>query len=467
VNSPISIIDSEIKGNIDFGNALFKKPLDFRGSTFSGQHLNFKISEFASDIDFSEAKFRCTADLSGARFDGRMSSLKTIWSEGTNFDKIICNGYALFRGSEFQRRFSLKGAQMMDHVDFEDCSFNGEAYFSNSVFEKKANFLAVRFADFIELKGARFNESAIFIRSRFHEIADFSGAQFANDTKFYHASFANSADFSEAKFDVETDFRKCVFDGFIDFSSASFLGVALFDEAQFNKAARFTNSTFIKNASFSDAYFDRDANFGGSRFASILNLTNVTFNELALPWDVIDGRIIYDKATQLSLINNYKKLGWTRDYKNSYYNFMEDKRASEPFGYAKILYTISWIYWGYGTKMYNPIAYIFSSALIFAVIYYSLVHFKWAKVVEKSNQSGCERCPWAKTNEEPKGELSFKEALIFSMKNLLPMEKPDNFKIEYAHIGKIIWIEIAVFGFISAHFVNYLLEQVQSYFKPP
>lgn len=467
VNSPISIIDSGIKGNIDFGNAHFKKPLDFRGSTFSGQHLNLKISEFASYIDFSGAKIGCAADLSGARFDGGMSSLKTTWSEGANFDKIICNGHALFRESEFQRGFSLRGAHMMDHVDFEDCSFNGEAYFSNSAFEKDATFLAARFAEFTELKGARFDQSAIFTRSRFHEIADFSGAQFANDTKFYYASFANSADFSKAKFDVKTDFRKSVFDGFADFSSTSFLGVALFDEAQFNKAARFANSTFIKNASFSDAYFDRDANFGASRFASMLNLTNATFNELALPWNVIDGRIIYDKATQLSLINNYKKLGWTRDYKNSYYNYREEKRISEPLGYAKALDTISLFYWGYGTKMYNPVAYILSSALIFAFIFYSLVRFKWAKVVKKSSQSGCERCPWAKTEEVHNGELPFKEALIFSMKNLLPMEKPDDFRIKYAHIGKIIWIEIAVFGFLSAHFVNYLLEQVQSYFKPP
>lgn len=465
VNSPISIIDSDIKGNLDFGNAIFKRSLDFKGSKFSGQNINFRNSEFDSPIDISGAKFACTASFSGAKFNKGISSVKTIWSEGANLDKIICKGDTSFRESEFQKIFSLKGAHLED-VDFEDCNFNGEAYFSNSIFKNDVNFLAARFADFTDLSGVRFEKFATFTRSRFDDIVDFSRAKFANETKFYYASFANSANFCQARFYAKTDFRKCVFDGYTDFSSASFLGVALFDESQFNKATRFTNSTFQKNTSFSETYFDRGAYFEASGFGSMLDITNATFSELALPWDAIDGRIIYDKATQLSLIDNYKKLGWTGDYRKSYYRYKEEKRISEPLGYAKALDTISWIYWGYGTKMYNPVAYIFSSALIFAFIYYGLVRLKWAEVVKKSSPSGCERCPWAKTEEETHGDLSFKKALIFSIKTILPMEKPDDFKINYAHIGKIIWIEIAVFGFLAAHFVNYLLEQILSYFKP-
>jgi hypothetical protein len=469
VNSSISIINSEIKGDMDFGNAFFQKSLAFEGSTFSGEHVNFRNSEFVSDIDFSGAKFNCMADFSGAKIKGSMAFVKTRWLERAIFDKIICKEDARFRNDVFQSTLSLKDAVMDGSVDFKDCQFNKEVSLSNSAFKDSANFLGASFSGLAELKGTTFSKPAIFSRSRFDEIADFSDAQFATGTTFFYAKFANTAKFANARFLGETDFRKCGFDGFADFSSASFFGDARFEEAQFSKAARFKDSSFSQNASFHEAYFDRDAYFEGARFASKLNLTNATFGRLLLPWGTISGNIVYDKATQLSLINNYKNLGWTQDYKNSYYEYREKKRISEPFGIPKLLDTISWVYWGYGTKPYNPLAYIFAFALIFACIYYGLVHFKHAKVVRKSGQHGCEKCPWTNEEglEESKCELSFKEALIFSSRILLLMEKPDDFEIEYAHIGKIVWIERAVFGFLVVPYIDSLLSELQSYFKPP
>jgi len=470
VNSSISIINSEIKGNMDFGNAFFQKSLAFEGSTFSGDYVNFRNSEFASDIDFSGAEFNCMADFSGAKIKGSMAFVKTKWSEGAIFDKIMCKEDATFRNNVFQSTLSLKDAVMNGSVDFKDCQFNKEVSLSNSAFMDNVNFLAASFSGLAEFKGTTFHKPAIFSRSRFDEIADFSEASFANDATFFYARFANTAKFANARFLGETDFRKCGFGGFADFSSASFFGDARFEEVQFSKAARFKDSSFKENASFNEAYFDRDAYFEGARFASKLNLTNATFGKLLLPWGAISGSIVYDKATQLSLINNYKNLGWTQDYKNSYYDYREKKRISEPFGLPKLLDTISWIYWGYGTKPYNPLAYIFAFALIFACIYYGLVHFKHAKVVRKIGQPGCEKCPWAKKEdnlEEADCILSFKEALIFSSRILLLMEKPDDFEIEYAHIGKIIWIERAVFGFLVVPYIDSLLSELQSYFKPP
>jgi hypothetical protein len=71
--------------------------------------------------------------------------------------------------------------------------------------------------------------------------------------------------------------------------------------------------------------------------------------------------------------------------------------------------------------------------------------------------------------DEPKGEFPFETALIFSFKTLLPLEKTDedDLKIEYAYIGKIVWIEMALCGYLAASFINYLTEQVYSYFKLP
>jgi hypothetical protein len=53
------------------------------------------------------------------------------------------------------------------------------------------------------------------------------------------------------------------------------------------------------------------------------------------------------------------------------------------------------------------------------------------------------------------------------MRDVGLIEKPDNFEIKYAHIDKIIWIERAVFGFLVVPYINYLINEMQSYFKPP
>jgi hypothetical protein len=97
-------------------------------------------------------------------------------------------------------------------------------------------------------------------------------------------------------------------------------------------------------------------------------------------------------------------------------------------------------------------------------------YFKTCEVVRKSGQPGCEKCPWAKKEEAKKEancELSFKEALVFSSRILLLMEIPDDFEIDHAHIGKIIWIERVVFGFLVVPYMDSLISELKSYFKPP
>ncbi|MGV8174454.1 MAG: pentapeptide repeat-containing protein [Methanothrix sp.] len=466
VNSSISIKDSDIMGDIDFGNAFFHKPVSFAGTTFSGNRVNFMNSEFANDINFSGAIFNCNAYFSGIQTDGNMIFIKTTWLVDAFFNDIFCNGSALFRNSEFYRQLSLTHSLMNGSVDFDDSQFDSDASFRNSIFRNNVTFKVARFSRLGELKDAIFYKNTAFTRSRFGETADFSGSIFMGGAEFFQTNFANAAVFSQARFNT-TSFKKCVFNGFADFSSVKFLGTASFNESQFNKAARFTNSTFLENVSFSSAFFDRDAYFDAARFESKINITNAAFSELALPWDAIEGRVIYDKATRLSLINNYKKLGWTSDYKDSYYNYREEKRTYEPLGLEKFLDILSLGFWGYGTKMYYSLAWIIFFALFFAFVYYGLTHIKWAEAVEISNEPGLEKCPYAKKEHDLGGKLSFKQALLFSIKTLLLMENQDNIKIRHAHVGKIIWIEKVVCGYLAVNFMNYLLELLQSYFKLP
>lgn len=470
VNSSIRIINSEIRGNIELGNAFFQKPLIFEGSTFSGEHVNFGNSDMASDIIFSGAKFNCRTDFTGATIRGCMESVEAVWSEDAIFNNIICEEFATFRNDVFQGTFSLKDAQLNGPADFKYCQFNKDIFLSNSAFMGGANFVSARFSELTEFKGSTFYMPAFFQRSRFDGIVDFSNALFANSSTFFYSRFANMAKFSDAEFRNGSDFRKCEFGGFADFSSAAFPGDASFEEAQFSKAARFTNSSFMKNISFYGANFDRNGYFEGARFASRLNLTGSTFNKLALPWDSISKIIEYDEATQLSLISSYKDLDWSQDYKNCYYNYREKKRTSESIGFPRLMDTIYWIYWGYGTNPYIPLAWIAILALFFACIYYVLVRYKNAKVVRKSDQAGCEKCPWAKKEDEKQetnNMVSFIEALIFSSRILMMMETPDDFEIEHAHIGKVIWIERVIIIIVVAPYWNYLLNEMQSYIRPP
>lgn len=466
VNSSINIINSEIKGDVDFGNTDFTGPLKLEGTIFSGQEVNFMKSLFNNYTSFSGSTFQCPVHFDGAKIDRDIYFTGSDWLEKASFENFSCDGYASFRDNDFQKGLNFKYVNMTGPASFEDSRLHGETSFSNSIFEEEVVFLGATFNDLVEITGAKFNGSAIFSRTRFQEIADFSNTQFGSNTTFFNAKFANAAKFSQSEFDGRTDFRKCEFDGFADFSSTGFFGSARFDEAQFNKAARFTNSNFTESVSFIEVYFEKEAYFEGARFGEILNLTNITFSELLLPWNAISENIEYDNATKMALINNYKNLNWRKDYENSYYDYRDKKRISEPYGSAKLADTLSWIYWGYGTNTYMPIIYIILSTFFFACIYYGLVQLGLAKVVKKFDKSSCVHCIWAKIEEQDARGLSLKEAIIFSAKNLLTMERPDDFEIKHKHIGKIIWIENAIFGFLAAIFVYYLLDVVRAYFKP-
>jgi hypothetical protein len=140
---------------------------------------------------------------------------------------------------------------------------------------------------------------------------------------------------------------------------------------------------------------------------------------------------------------------------------------SEPHGFEQLLDMLSLVFWGYGTKMYYSLVWITIFAFFFAVIYYGLTRIKWAEAVEISSQPGLERCPYAKTEHDLGGKLPFKKALLFSIKTLLLMENQDDLEIRHAQIGKIIWIEKVVCGYLAVNFMNYLLELLQSYFKLP
>ena len=80
IKSPIKIINSQIKGDVIFDEAIFEGLVDFEATQLSEyvyfiasrftKNSNFSGTQFNGDVDFKDAKFDADADFDGAQFRG-------------------------------------------------------------------------------------------------------------------------------------------------------------------------------------------------------------------------------------------------------------------------------------------------------------------------------------------------------------------------------------------------------------
>ncbi len=167
VSSSIRIEDSNINGNISFGNAIFSNNVDLSGSYFNGT-ANFNSSDFNGYADFEWSAFKGDADF---------------WYPAFNRD-------ANFGGSDFN-----------GDANFGDSAFNGTANFLGSAFNRDANFWY-----------SVFNGTAYFWNSAFN-ISDFLSVEFNKQAYFVDANFSNSTSFNSSRFKEDALFEGAVFDG--------------------------------------------------------------------------------------------------------------------------------------------------------------------------------------------------------------------------------------------------------------
>lgn len=156
VMSPISITDSEIRGEVilakTLGTAIFRESVDFRGTNFSG-NAYFDRSQFSDDVYFSNARFSGIADFPGVQFNG-----------DANFWGAQFNGDASFGQIPF---VVLPDGTILGNVGAQ---FSGDVDFSKAQFDNDADF-----------SGAQFNGSANYSGAQFYGDADFEDALFQND----------------------------------------------------------------------------------------------------------------------------------------------------------------------------------------------------------------------------------------------------------------------------------------------
>ncbi len=336
-----------------------------------GENLDGVIVE--GDLDLSE------------RALGAIHFNNTIFLGSVNFKNTTFTGNAWFMGSNFSDYAVFSGAEFSGgNAEFSFAKFSGGyTEFSNSEFSGgDANFIFAEFSSgYSSFSQAKFSGGkAYFMNSKFsggHTY--FSQAMFSGgDASFSEAVFSGgSAKFWMAVFSGgDASFREVAFSGGdADFWNATFSGGdAYFSGAVFSGGyADFSDADFYGgDAYFSETEFTEDALFENVRFTGEFSLTRARYNKLYIRWHNIEGGLAYDDAAYLSLLKNFKELGYFEDYDSCYFEYRKERR-NQPWplvGYweeafrKKIDLLLEWFY-GYGTKPVNALYFSIGIIILF------------------------------------------------------------------------------------------------------
>jgi len=329
VSSPITINNSEMRGNVDFWNSAFQ------------ESVSFEATNFSADANFERARFNSTSDFNKARFS------RDAWFNGAQFSRD-----AWFNGAQFSGDVDFIWAQFSSVANFDEAQFNGRsAWFLDANFTGDASFSRAKFNTityFGQLSKGR-------VGPQFNSFANFAETQF-NDETYFRANFSGYASFSGAQFNSDVDFSGTEFIETADFSNAQFRGnSATFREVNFREIAKFDESEFSGYALFEGASFN-----GTNTFF----LTRTQFGKFHIRWkDISDNKLAYNDEVYLLLIENYKNLGWFKDADDCYYQYRKEYRSHSEMGFfAKFGDFLLEKFYGYGVRPVNAL--IWSAAFI-------------------------------------------------------------------------------------------------------
>jgi uncharacterized protein YjbI with pentapeptide repeats len=300
IGIPIRIVDSEIRGSVDFSDVFLSDSTEFTGTIFD------------EDVEFEGAIFARPAQFRGAQFDGNARFLSDNFLEGADFGE-----------SQFQEIADFNGAQFCNYAYFRDAQFKSIAQFS----------------------GAQFGEDAYFSKTQFDKDGYFGGARFCKDAYFKEAQF-----------------------NFVDFGKSTFFGYAGFAEAKFYDDAYFWDVKFGGVSDFSNTEFREDAYFENAWFDSSFDLSKSKFDRLYVFWDSVEGALVYDGSTYLSLVRNFKNQERFDDADRCYYQYRRICQSNKDFGRSKIEDVLAWLSCGYGVRPGYTLAWSFIFIVSFGTI---------------------------------------------------------------------------------------------------
>lgn len=386
VTSPIRINNSIFDGFVNFSYTSFDKPINLSSSNFT-KSAYFGGATFNGVTTFWNSTFSGPADFGGAIFNSNVDFWELVFNDDTNFWASVFNGNVDFSGSAFNGTAYFEGATFNSGVDFLESVFNGPTYFRDSVFNGDTNFWYSVFngpADFGEsvfnteadFSGSAFNGPAYFGKAVFNGDADFRNSVF-NGVNFWKSVFNGFVIFWYSVFNGKAEFGESVFNSSVDFSGSVFNGPAKFWKDTFNKEVNFNDVVLKGNASFDNSQFKEDALFENTTFQRKLSLIKTRYyNKLFIRWHNISGGLVYDDAAYLSLLKNFKDLGYLEDYDSCYFAYRKEHRGQPwpAIGYweAKIRKVIDYpleLFYGYGTKPLDPLGWSALTVLLFGAIW--------------------------------------------------------------------------------------------------
>ncbi len=347
-----------------------------------------------ADVVVEEIRGGVPAKYDNYIIDGplNLNELKKI-NKTLHFNSTIFNGTVNSEGAIFNGDAYFKGAKFNEDANFEGAQFNKDACFGGSVFKRNAIYRKSQFNSITDFTGSQFGCSAIFIgtqfnrlaefpRSRFEGFVQFTESRFNSHVDFYNSSFANYADFKGSQFNSSVYFVESLFNGSANFNGSLFNGSADFIRTQFNSSASFEKSNFRDLAYFSDATFLSDAVFNNCRFkedalfedADIkdkLYLKRTKYNNLYIRWNNIT-KLAYEDTAYLSLMENFKKLGYFKDYDDCYYAYRVEHRDQSRLrmgSWERYVDMFLQYSYGYGKKPIRPLIWSMISAFCFCIIW--------------------------------------------------------------------------------------------------
>jgi uncharacterized protein YjbI with pentapeptide repeats len=298
--------------------------------------------------------------ITNSTIEGDIGFNNTVFKNQIYFYGSVINGTSYFVGSRFMNNNNFAKTHFERDAYFQASQFDRYAIFDESIFNGTAYFGRAKFDNYTYFSGTKIND------------AYFYGAQFSNDTYFTNAVFGN------AYFGTQNDRTTGAnFGGFADFQCSRFNGMTYFDYAIFQKEVTFANSLFKGRTDFYGSQFKDDALFKHTDFSGIVNFTRTKYNKLYIRWASINnhGKLEYDDAAYLSLIQNFKALGLFGDADDCYYKYRETnffEGDASNINLYRILDGAALILYGYGVEPLYTLICASALVLLFWLIYLKL-----------------------------------------------------------------------------------------------
>jgi uncharacterized protein YjbI with pentapeptide repeats len=412
--------------NASFEGVTFEQDAVFCGTTFG--RVGFEKSSFLGYADFADTSFANTS-FSACSFSRPTVFDRSLFWDRVSFEDAIFSEDASFNRARFQKEANFNYSDFNSYSYFASAEFLGDAFFSDVDFLAASDFSAASFAG-----------QANFFSSRMSALT-FSDAHFTGPAQFGLASFSGLSSFGGSVFADEAGFGLARFSGAAYFSGAKFRGLALFGLAKFEDIVSFDHADFsgdlnFKSASIATLLFEKATLGKASRI--ILNDSDIL--RFKAHWNVIDDHVVWDPGAYLALVENYRRLGWSNDEDDCYYQYRWFDQINAVWGWSKIVDILAWLSCGYGVKPGYAALWSLLVILIFALIYW--------------NEDGIRRA--AKPLHEPAekyaipGQVTMRNALFFSTmifisrgpNEFLPIGRNRYFVIIEGIIG---WLLLALF----------------------